>query len=180
MFTMSKPLSLSKLQSRERVRISAGEGKLFYKRERVYGKYSRKHSHSDKKSAVSDIEYSRTFIIPKTPDYIKGVINLRGEVLPVIDLSVLFYKKTSGITNSTGIIFIEQQYKNETLLVGVIIDAVEAVVDVPEDTISAAPDYSTKINAEYIKGIGKVDEKFIILLNIEKILDIDLLSSYKK
>ncbi len=126
------------------------------------------------------IEYSRTFVIPKTPDYIKGVINLRGEVLPVIDLSVLFYKKLSEISNSTSIIFIEMQYKNEVLLVGVIIDAVEAVVDVPEDTISAAPDYSTKIKAEYIKGIGKVDEKFIILLNIEKILDIDRLSSYKK
>jgi purine-binding chemotaxis protein CheW len=126
------------------------------------------------------IEYSRTFVIPKTPDYIKGVINLRGEVLPVIDLSVLFYNRLTEMTNATSIIFIELLHKNEILLVGVIIDAVEAVVDVPEDTISIAPDYSTKIKAEYIKGIGKVDENFIILLNVEKILDIDLLSNYKK
>jgi purine-binding chemotaxis protein CheW len=125
-------------------------------------------------------EYGRTFVIPKTPDYIKGVINLRGEVLPVIDLSVLFYKKLSEITSTSSIIFIEIQYKNETLLVGVIIDAVEAVVDVFENNISAAPDYSTKIKAEYIKGVGKVDEKFIILLNSDKILDIELLSNYKK
>jgi purine-binding chemotaxis protein CheW len=126
------------------------------------------------------IEYSRTFIIPKTPDYIKGVINLRGEVLPVIDLSVLFYNKISEITNTTSIIFIEMKYKNEILLVGVIIDAVEAVVDIDEDNISIAPDYSTKIKSEFIKGVGKVDEKFIILLNIDKILDVDVLSNYKK
>ncbi len=125
------------------------------------------------------IEFSRTYIIPRTPEYINGVINLRGEVLPVIDLSVLFYNRITEISKSTSIIFIEIKDKGEVLLVGVIIDAVEAVVDIAEENISIAPEYSTKIKAEYINGVGRIDEKFIILLNIDNILDIDLLSKYK-
>ena len=122
------------------------------------------------------IELNDVFSIPRTPPHIRGVINLRGEVVPVIDLSQRFYEKDSAVTILTSIVFVEVKHNGNLVLVGILVDEVCAVVDIYDEDIGSIPDFSTKINSEFIKDIGKVDEEFIVLLSIENVLDIKELS----
>ena len=129
------------------------------------------------------IEYSQIAYIthiPMVPDYIKGVINLRGEVVPVIDLSSRFYGHKSNITRRTCIIIIEIENNNDMFLLGAMIDAVNSVVDIPSNDIDPTPEFGARIRSNFISGIGKASDKFIILLNINNVLDIDELSSFEK
>jgi purine-binding chemotaxis protein CheW len=122
------------------------------------------------------IEYNRVFKIPRMPFYIRGVINLRGEVVPVIDLSSRFYGHVSEISISTSIVFIEVEYKHKMLLIGVMIDDVYAVVNITHDSIEMMPDFGAKIRPDFISSIGKVNGEFIMLLNIQKVIDIEELA----
>ena len=124
------------------------------------------------------IEYHQVYKVPKTPGYVRGVINLRGEILPVIDLSHLFYGRKSEITQSTGIIFLECKTAGGIAVIGVIIDSVEAVTDILKDNIESSLSFGEKIRLDYIDGVGKVDDRFIILLNTKAILNIDELSKF--
>lgn len=124
------------------------------------------------------IKYSRVFRIPRVPDYIKGVINLRGEVVPVVDLSGRFYGVQSEIAESTSIIIVEITEHEEKIPVGVLIDSVRAVTDLADDCIESAPATGNRIRLDYIDGIGKVDSEFAILLNIENVLKIEELSDF--
>ena len=124
------------------------------------------------------IEYHQVHKVPKTPGYIGGVINLRGEILPVIDLSYLFYGRKSEITSSTGIIFLECGAAGGIMVIGVIIDSVEAVTDIVKDNIEFSLSFGEKIQQDYIEGVGKVNDRFIILLNTKSILNIDELSKF--
>lgn len=125
------------------------------------------------------IEYHQVYKIPLVPSYISGVINLRGEILPVIDLCYLFYGKECEITKSTGIIFIECDFHNEIIVLGIIIDAVDSVTDILEGNIESKPAFGEKIPLDYIKGVGKVDDRLIILLDISMVLNIEQLSKFK-
>jgi len=133
----------------------------------------------DINSVKEVIEYSKVFPIPRIPSYIRGVTNLRGEVIPVIDLNSRFYGQTSEITILTGIVFIEVQYKGKIIMLGIIIDQVDAVTRIYENDIDSFPEFGAKIRYDFISNIGKVDENFIILLNIERVLDVDELASFK-
>jgi purine-binding chemotaxis protein CheW len=124
------------------------------------------------------IEYHQVYKVPRTPDYIRGVINLRGDILPVVDLSYLFYNRKSAITPSTGIIFLECRTGKDITVVGVIIDSVESVTDIPRDNIDLSLSFGEKIRDDYISGIGKVENRFIILLNITSVLNIDELCKF--
>ena len=126
------------------------------------------------------IEFDRVFKIAKVPDCIRGVVNLRGEVIPVVDLSSRFYGKMSEVTINAGIIFIEVFYNNTKLLIGAIIDEVREVVNIYKSNIESIPEFGAKIRPEFIKDIGKVDDEFIILLNIDTVLNVDELSSLDK
>ena len=121
-------------------------------------------------------EFGNVYNIPRTTDTVKGVTNLRGEVIPVIDLSYLFYSRKGESTIMTSIAFIEVQYKSRTVLLGLMIDEVKSVSDIFHNTFESIPEFSTKIKPEYIKNISKVGDDFIILLNIENIINIDELS----
>ena len=123
------------------------------------------------------MEYKRVFKTPGVPDYIRGVINLRGEVVPVIDLSSRFYNSRSSITDSTGIVVVEIPCDNELVPIGVMIDSVRAVAGIPENDIEAAPEIGSRIRNDFIIGIGKLNNQFIILLNIDNVLNIDELSN---
>lgn len=124
------------------------------------------------------LKYSIVYRIPRVPDYIKGVINLRGEVVPVIDLSGRFYGIESAITESSSVIIVEITDHEERIPVGVMIDAVRAVTELADDTIESVPETGNRIRLDYIDGIGKVDGEFAILLNIENVLKIDELSDF--
>ena len=124
------------------------------------------------------LKYSKVYRIPRVPDYIKGVINLRGEVVPVIDLSGRFYGIESAISESSSVIIVEITDHEERIPVGVMIDAVRAVTELSADTIESVPETGNRIRLDYIDGIGKVDGEFAILLNIENVLKIDELSDF--
>ncbi len=125
------------------------------------------------------IEYEEVFRIPAVPGYISGVINLRGEVVPVIDLAYRFFHRTSEITKLSCIVIVEVESGNEVMLIGFVIDAINAVLDLPGNSIEPTPSFGAKIRSEFISGVGKVNDKFIILLHVNKVLDIDELSDFE-
>lgn len=124
------------------------------------------------------LKYTKVFKTPRVPDYIKGVINLRGEVVPVIDLSSRFYGVESLISESTSIIIVEITENDEKIPVGVMIDSVRAVTELSDESIEPVPETGNRIRLDYIDGIGKVDREFAILLHVENVLKIDELSDF--
>ncbi len=104
--------------------------------------------------------------VPQTPDYMKGVINLRGKVIPIIDLRVKFSMTEQEHTQETCTIVVEV---NDSLI-GIIVDTVSEVVDVGDEEIEEAPHLGQEIDTNFIMGMGKLKEKLIILLDIDKVL----------
>lgn len=123
------------------------------------------------------IEYKQVFKIPRVPDFLKGVINLRGEVVPIIDLHSRFYNKLSEVTGTTSIVVVELDDDNHKIPIGVIIDSVKAVTELYENSIESVPEIGSKIRSDFIEGIGKLDNQFVILLNVQNILNIEELSN---
>ena len=115
------------------------------------------------------LEFNTVTKVPQTPKMMKGVINLRGSVVPVIDLRVKFGMGEIEKTVNTVIIIIEIQLEGEPTMIGVLVDSVKEVLDLDSEHIEAAPSIGTQLNTEYIKGMGKQDGLFIIILDIEKI-----------
>ena len=107
--------------------------------------------------------------VPQTPDYLLGVINLRGQVVPVVDMRLKLGLPAGEETEDTCIIVIEVQVDGEVLVVGALADAVREVMEIRDDQIEPPPRLGTKLNIEFINGMGKVDEQFMILLNIDQI-----------
>jgi purine-binding chemotaxis protein CheW len=119
------------------------------------------------------IEYGQLTEVPRMPAFIRGVINLRGAVVPVVDLKACFGRSVSDITRRTCIIIVEVLQEGETHDIGVLVDAVSAVLEIPASDIEPAPSFGARIRADYITGMGKVDGKFVILLNIGAVLSLD-------
>jgi purine-binding chemotaxis protein CheW len=122
------------------------------------------------------IEYGQLTKVPLMPEFIRGVINLRGSVVPVIDLSSRFWKKPSQLNARSCIVILELQHQDISLIVGVIVDAVIAVLDIAAENIEPAPAFGTGISADCIAGMGKLDEAFIIMLDVNKVLSMDDIS----
>lgn len=104
--------------------------------------------------------------VPRTPDFVDGVINLRGRVIPVLDLRKRFGLASDERTNETRIIVVDVDSKT----VGLKVDAVSEVLRLPADTVEPAPAIVTGAESDYIKGVGKLDGRLLILLDVEKIL----------
>ncbi|MET0267252.1 MAG: chemotaxis protein CheW [Duganella sp.] len=117
------------------------------------------------------IEYGSLAAVPMMPSCVRGVINLRGAVVPVIDLSARFGRGVSSIGKRTSIIIaeIEEEGVGRQVL-GMMVDAVNAVVEIEAGEIEAAPSFGTRIRPDFIAGIGKINSKFVILLAIERVL----------
>ncbi|MBF0273693.1 MAG: purine-binding chemotaxis protein CheW [Nitrospinae bacterium] len=108
-------------------------------------------------------------MVPQTPDYLKGVINLRGKVIPVIDLRSKFGMEESEYTKETCIIVVDVQ----NILMGIIVDTVSEVIDVNGAEIEPPPKFSTSIRTDFIMGIGKTKGNIVILLDIDKVLSVE-------
>ncbi len=104
--------------------------------------------------------------VPQVPEYVKGVINLRGKVIPVVDLRLKFGMKSVEATTETCVIVININ----DVLIGIIIDKVKEVLDIKQDNIEPAPNFGAHVHTDYILGIGKLGDSVKILLNIEKVL----------
>ena len=107
--------------------------------------------------------------VPQTPDYLLGVINLRGQVVPVVDLRVKLGLPNLDTTRDSCIIVMEVQVDGEVLTVGGLADSVREVMELRDDLIEPPPRLGTKLKTEFIAGMGKVDEQFLILLEIDRV-----------
>jgi purine-binding chemotaxis protein CheW len=119
------------------------------------------------------IEYDTVTTVPKTPKWIRGVINLRGSVVPVVDLGLKFGMEERPVTRTTCIVIVESHWENEDILMGVIADSVSQVMDIAAGEIQEVPPFGTRIRIEYLKGMAQLGKKFVLLLDIEKILSAD-------
>jgi purine-binding chemotaxis protein CheW len=119
------------------------------------------------------IEYSSLTEVPMMPAYVRGVINLRGAVVPVLDLPVRFGKAASAVTKRTCIVIIEVALGSERHVLGLVVDAVNAVLDIPASQVEPPPAFGASIRTEFIRGMAKVDSKFVILLDVDHALAAD-------
>lgn len=108
--------------------------------------------------------------VPKTPSFVKGVINLRGKVIPVVDLRLKFGMEAAEYTDRTCIIVVEVKAQTGLITMGIVVDSVSEVLNIKEDQIAETPSFGTNVDTEYILGIAKTGDGVKILLDIDKIL----------
>jgi purine-binding chemotaxis protein CheW len=124
----------------------------------------------------SILEYTKVTKLPGTDEAVKGVINLRGKALPVIDLRTSLKVNESEITQNTSIIVMLTNTGDKIATIGGIVDSVKEVIEITEDMIQDAPKVGIRIESNYITGIAKHNDKFVIILDINKILSDDQLA----
>ena len=116
------------------------------------------------------IGYMEITAVPQTPHYVKGVINLRGQVIPVINLRAKFGMETIEVTEESCIIVVEVSHGNRQFNTGVIVDRVQEVLDINGSDIEEAPQFGSSVNTDFILGMGKLGDTVKILLDIDKVL----------
>ncbi len=115
------------------------------------------------------LEWTVITKVPQTPEYMCGVINLRGSVVPVIDLRLKFGMAATEKTVNTCIIVVEVQQENETVIIGALADSVQEVFELEPANIEPAPRIGTNMNTDFLQGMGKHNEMFIMILDIDKV-----------
>jgi len=108
--------------------------------------------------------------VPQTPEFVKGVINLRGKVIPVVDLRLRFGMDSIDYTERTCIIVVEIAGPSGTVMIGIVVDAVSEVLNIKGDDIEETPTFGTKLNTDYIFGMAKMEGAVKILLDIDRVL----------
>lgn len=109
--------------------------------------------------------------MPRTPDFVKGVINLRGQIIPVIDLRLKFAMESVEHTSETCVIVVQvANEQNEEIIMGVIVDRVSEVMDISSEQIEETPEFGIDLDTEFILGIGKIADKVVILLDVDKVM----------
>jgi purine-binding chemotaxis protein CheW len=122
------------------------------------------------------IEINNITRVPMTPNFIRGVINLRGNVVPVVDLSARLSREKSELTKRSCIVLVEIITEGESQNIGMLVDQVDEILEIPNENIQPAPEFGADIRVEFIQAMGRVDEKFIILLEISRVLSVTELS----
>ena len=108
--------------------------------------------------------------IPRTPAFVKGVMNLRGKIIPIVDLRLKFEMEAKEQTEETCVIVVQVSGRNKDVTMGVVVDRVSEVVDISSGQIESAPSFGTSVNTDYILGMGKIGDKVVILLDVDKVL----------
>lgn len=121
------------------------------------------------------IEYDTLTRVPSMPECVRGVINLRGRVVPVVDLSARFGLAPSEITRRSCIVMVELSDGDASVVMGIITDAVSQVLDLDESTMEPPPSFGTQISTEFIQGLAEAGKKFVIVLDIDRALNISAL-----
>jgi len=119
------------------------------------------------------VKYEAITTVPNTPVWIRGVTNLRGTVVPVVDLAVKFGLTASGTSKLSCIIITEVLFQGENLTMGVLADAVRQVLELSAEDIEATPPFGTRVKTEYLLGMGPLGKKFCLILDIDKVLSAD-------
>ncbi|HEY4708186.1 MAG TPA: chemotaxis protein CheW [Thermodesulfobacteriota bacterium] len=122
------------------------------------------------------LDFTTVTKVPRTPDFMRGVINLRGSVVPVVDMRLKFGMSRTEQTVNTCIIIVEINLDGERLILGALADSVQEVIELEPGQIEPAPRIGTRLSTEFIKGMGKRDDQFIIILDIDRIFSMDELA----
>jgi purine-binding chemotaxis protein CheW len=123
------------------------------------------------------IEYGQLTEVPMMPDVVRGVINLRGSVVPVVDLAIRFWKRQTEVGRRSCIVIVELAQGENGRVMGIIVDAVNKVTEIPRSEIEPAPSFGSKIRTDFIEGMGKIDDRFVIILNAGRVLSLDELAA---
>ena len=121
------------------------------------------------------LDFSTVTRVPQMPEFMLGVINLRGNVVPVIDMRLKFGMSKTEKTVNTCIVVVEMKVEEAATVIGALVDSVQEVFDLEPSQIEAAPKIGTKLRTDFIKGMGKHNEEFIILLDIDRVFSADKL-----
>ncbi len=119
------------------------------------------------------IQYSVMTTVPLMPNFVRGVINLRGAVVPVIDLQARFGRPQARVNKKTCVVIVDVSREGEKVELGLMVDAVSEVIDIAQTQIEPAPQFGTSIQRDFILGMGKVAGEFIVILEPERALSID-------
>jgi purine-binding chemotaxis protein CheW len=122
------------------------------------------------------LDFTTITKIPRTPDFMSGVINLRGNVVPVVDLRLCFEMSKTEKTLNTCIVVMEMLIEGESTVIGALADSVEEVIDLEPDQIQPAPRMGTQIRTDFIKGMGRREAQFIMILDIDRVFSAEELS----
>ena len=122
------------------------------------------------------LDYTAITKVPRTLDFMLGVINLRGSVVPVVDMRLKFGMSPTEATVHTCIVIVEVELDGEKTILGALADSVQEVVDLSPDQIEPPPKIGTRLKTKFIKGMGKRDSSFIIILDIDKAFSVDELA----
>lgn len=124
--------------------------------------------------AIKEImEYEIPTDVPMMPAFVRGVVNIRGAVVPVIDLCARFGRPSTPVSKKTCIVIVETALHGESQVLGVVVDAVNEVLEIPRTDIEPPPSFGVSVRTDFIHGMGKVREKFVIILNLDSVLSID-------
>ena len=126
------------------------------------------------------LDFTSVTKVPRTPEFMCGVINLRGSVVPVVDLRLKFGMSRTESSVNTCVIITEVTVDGDTAVLGALADSVQEVLDLDADHIAPAPRIGAKLRTEFIKGMGKRDDQFIIILDIDRVFSADELSLVKQ
>ncbi len=126
------------------------------------------------------LEMTKVTKVPKAPSYMKGVINLRGSVLPLIDTRIKFGMPETEFTTNTCILVLELILDNDSVRVGALVDAVQEVLEIDEKDLQPPPSIGSKYKSEFIDGMAKVNDEFVMILNVEQIFSTDDIINLKE
>ncbi len=124
------------------------------------------------------LEYTSITRIPRTPAYMRGIINVRGNAVPVVDLNAKFRGVATEPTINTSIIITEVALDDDHTIIGALADAVQEVVEIQEDQIDPPPRMGTSINVDFIKGMGKVESRFLMVLDINRVISVEEIAAF--
>jgi purine-binding chemotaxis protein CheW len=119
------------------------------------------------------IEYGSLTVVPMTPPFIRGVINLRGAVVPVVDLAVRFGREPRENTKRTCIVIVEIEAADGSQEMGIVVDAVNEVLEIASADIEPPPEFGARVRADFIRGMGKINGKFVVLLDADRVLSVE-------
>ena len=119
------------------------------------------------------LEYDTVTKVPTTPASIRGVINLRGNVVPVVDLAVKFGLPESAVTKRSCIVVVELELEGEQTVMGLLAESVSQVIDLPAAEIEPPPPFGTRVRVDCLLGMGKAGKKFVLLLDVDRVLSTD-------
>ena len=125
------------------------------------------------------LDFTTITEIPRTPDFMSGVINLRGRVVPVVDMRLCLEMSKTERTTNTCIVVLEVMFDQEPIVIGALADSVEEVIDLEPDQIRPAPRIGTQIRTDFIKGMGKREAQFVMILDIDRVFSTEDLGAIR-